>query len=57
MGGLRRGRDHRTQIGERHRLVMGLDLANRREFLDEMSQAELVEIDVCRGLDRLDAHR
>ena len=54
--GLRRRLDHRAQVGERHRLVVHLDLADLGELADEIPQAEFFEVDLDAGLDRLCAH-
>jgi hypothetical protein len=56
MRGLRGRLDHRAEVGERHRLVVHLDLADLGELVDEVPQAEFFEVDLDTGLDRLCAH-
>ena len=56
MRGLRRRLDHRAQVGERHRLVMNLDLADLGQLAHEIAQPEFFEIDLNAGLDRLWVH-
>ena len=56
MRGLRRRLDDGAQVGERHRLVVHLDLADLGELADEAPQTEFFEVDLDAGLDRLCAH-
>jgi hypothetical protein len=39
--------DDRAQAGERHRLVVNLDLAEIDQPLDEPAQPEFLEVDLC----------
>jgi hypothetical protein len=56
MGRLRRRFDHRAQVGERHRLVMNLDLTDLASLRTKLRSRNFSMIHLDAGLDRLWMH-